>query len=272
MKKTLSTIFSLMLFCCLTQAQTVSGWVKDAKTGEPLPYVNVGIIGRGVGTVTNDAGSYRITLNDNATDSVKFSMVGYKPQIFTVKELATRQGALNISLATDVKQLNEVKVTNRKWKIAVLGNTTKSQTTNAGFSNNTLGHEIGAIIKIKRSPTWLKQFNASIVENVLQDSVKLRLNIYGVKDGLPDRSLLYQNIFVTVRKGDKNVNINLEPYNIMVEDKFFVSLEWIQNARGRGLMFSASLLSSAIISRETSQAAWEKVGIAGVGFNVTAEY
>jgi hypothetical protein len=44
MRKTLSTFLTLILFCCLTQAQTVSGWVKDAKTGEPLPYVNVGIL------------------------------------------------------------------------------------------------------------------------------------------------------------------------------------------------------------------------------------
>ncbi len=60
--------------------------------------------------------------------------------------------------------------------------------------------------------------------------------------------------------------------SIIVDDKFFVSLEWIQNARGNGLMFSASLLSSAIIARETSQANWEKIGLAGVGFNVLAEY
>ena len=68
------------------------------------------------------------------------------------------------------------------------------------------------------------------------------------------------------------MNINLEPYNILVDDKFFVSLEWLQNTSGHGLMFSASLLSSAIITRETSQDKWEKVGIAGVGFNVLAEY
>jgi hypothetical protein len=38
------------------------------------------------------------------------------------------------------------------------------------------------------------------------------------------------------------------------------------------LMFSASLFSSAMISRETSQAAWEKEGLAGVGFNVLVSY
>jgi len=272
MRKVFLTVVSILLFYSLANAQAINGTVKDAKTGETLPFVNVGIVGKATGTVSNESGKYSITLNNNAADSLRFSMVGYRPQAFAVKELATRQGALNISLIPEVKQLKEVKVTNRKWKTAVLGNTTKSQGTNAGFTSNALGHEIGAIIKIKKSPTWLKEFNASIVENVLSDSVKMRLNIYSVKDGLPDQNLLHQNILVTVHKGDKGVHINLEPYNVMVEDKFFISLEWIQSARGHGVTFSASLLSSAIIARETSQAAWEKIGIAGVGFNVLAEY
>jgi len=272
MKNIFSTFLILILFCCITQAQIVSGWVKDAKTGEILPYVNVGIIGKTIGTVSNATGNYRLTLNNNASDSLRFSMIGYKPQAFVIKDLVTHQGDLNISLVPDVKQLNEVKVTNRKWKTAVLGNTTKSQSTSAGFHNNALGHEIGIIIKIKRSPTWLKRFNASIVKNDL-DSVKMRLNVYSIKDGMPEKNLLHDNIFVTVVKGQKAIDVDLSQYNIMVEDKFFIGLEWIKTEPGHGLMFSAALFfSSPIISRETSQASWEKLGIAGVGFNVTAEY
>ena len=273
-RKLMKNIFliALILSGVVANAQVIKGSVKDAKTGETLPYVNVGIINRAVGTVSNDVGNYSISLTSNESDSLRFSMIGYKPQAFAVKDLTSRQGALNISLVPDVKQLAEVKVTNRKWKTAILGNTTKSQSTNAGFHNNALGHEIGIIIKIKRSPTWLKSFNASLTENNL-DSVKLRLNVYSVKDGMPDKSLLHDNIFVTVKKGQKAIDVDLTPYNIMVEDKFFIGLEWIKTVPGHGLMFSAALFfSSPIISRETSQAAWEKLGIAGVGFNVTAEY
>ncbi|MFD0749999.1 carboxypeptidase-like regulatory domain-containing protein [Mucilaginibacter calamicampi] len=272
MKRIFSAFLILILSISLAHAQKISGWVKDAKTGETLPYVNIGVIGRAVGTVSNDAGKYSITLNNNADDSLRFSMIGYKPQAYVIKELATRQGDLNISLVPDVKQLGEVKVTNRKWKTGVLGNTTKSQSTSAGFHDNQLGHEIGIIIKTKRSPTWLKRFNASIVKNDL-DSVIMRLNVYSVKDGMPDKNLLHDNIFVTVKKGQKAIDVDLTPYNIMVEDKFFIGLEWIKTEPGHGLMFSAALFfASPIISRETSQAAWEKLGIAGVGFNVTAEY
>jgi hypothetical protein len=272
MRKIYPILFILVVCSKIAFAQTQSsGNVVDAKTNEKLPFVNVGIIGKGIGTVTNNDGNFILNLPANGADSLRVSMVGYVPQSFLVADLAKHADHLNIKLVPAVTELNEVKVKNRKWKTAVLGNTTTSQGTNAGFTTNRLGHEIGAIIKIKRAPTGLKRFNASLVDYG-SDSVKLRLNIYSVKDGLPNQNLLHENIFVTVHKGDKQISINLEPYDIMVDDNFFVSLEWIQSVRGRGLMFSASLLSSAIISRETSQANWEKVGIVGVGFNVLAEY
>ena len=271
MKKTLFLISISILLIQSAHAQLLAGTVKDDKTKQTIPFVNVGIVSKGIGTVTDTTGSFKITMNSNDADSLRVSMTGYYPQSFLIADLKKNSGALNVQLVPRQIQLKEVKVTNHKYKEVTLGNTTQSESTDAGFTSNKLGNEIGAIIKIKKSPTYLKRFNTHLAVGAT-DSVKLRLNIYSVKDGLPYQNLLQQNIFVTVRKGQKNISIDLEPYFIMVEDKFFISLEWIQNSRGHGLMFSASLLSSAIISRETSQANWGKVGIAGVGFNVLAEY
>jgi hypothetical protein len=268
-------LFFVALFSLVTtfaSAQVFDGIIKDAKTNQPLPYVNVGIVGKAEGTVTDANGHYGISLTNYDADSLRISMIGYRPQSFLVGDFRKGYSTYKtVSLQPDLREIKEVRVTNHKWKQVVLGNTTKSQSTNAGFTSNKLGNEIGAIIKIKRAPTYLKQFNASISGDV-SDSVKLRLNFYTVKNSLPDKPLQLQSIFVRVKKGDKTVTVDLEPYFIVVEDKFFVSLEWITNARGHGIMFSASLFSSAVISRETSQAEWEKQGIAGVGFNVLAEY
>lgn len=271
MKKTFLICLAILFFVDFAFAQQLTGNVKDAKTGEKLPYVNVGIVGKGIGTVTDDNGSFKILANNNNKDSLRFSMIGYQPQLFAVGDIIKHADGLAVKLIPANNQLKEVKITNRKYKQSILGNTTQSKSTNAGFTSNNLGNEMGEIIKIKRSPTWLKEFNASISQNA-SDSVMLRLNIYSVKDGLPDQNLLQQNILVTVKKDQDKIKIDLQPYHIMVEDKFFVSLEWVKNTSGMGLKFSASLLSSPIIARETSQAKWEKIGIAGVGFNVLAEY
>ena len=271
MKKILLFTVLMLLQKATIYAQVIEGTVKDATTKANLPYVNVGIIGKGIGTVTDAEGAYKIVLNNNDADSLKVSMIGYRSQNFSVADLKKHFGPLNIALEAGVIPLKEVKIYNHDFKQVVLGNTTQSKSTDAGFTSNELGNEIGAVIKIKKAPTFLKQFNASLAHSA-SDSVKLRLNFYSVKDGLPDKIIQQQNIFVTVKKGQDKISVDLTPYHIVVEDKFFVSLEWIQNSPGHGLMFSASLLSSAIISRETSQAKWEKVGLAGVGFNVSAEY
>ena len=253
-------------------AQAIEGIIKDAKTREAIPYVNVGLIGKGIGTVTDAAGAFRLIMNNNDADSLKISMIGYRPQTYLVADLKKRTALLNITLEPKTTALKEVKIYNHKFKEAILGNTTKSKSTNAGFTSNQLGNEIGEIIKIKRSPTRIKQFNASISVPVTADSIKLRLNFYSVVDGMPDQILQQQNIFITVKKGQDKISVDLEPYDIVVKDKFFVSLEWIENAKGSGIMFSASLFSSAIIARDASQSKWEKTGLAGVGFNVLAEY
>ncbi|OOQ62260.1 carboxypeptidase-like regulatory domain-containing protein [Mucilaginibacter pedocola] len=268
-------LFLTALFASVSlfaKAQLFDGIVKDAKTNEPLPYVNVGIIGKAEGTVTDATGKYSISFTNHDADSLRISMIGYKPQAYLVSEFRKSYNSYKtIALQPDVREIKEVKVSNHKWKQVVLGNTTTSQGTNAGFTSNKLGNEIGTIIKIKKSPTYLKRFNASISGDVT-DSVMMRLNFYSVEDGLPGKPIQQESIFVTVHKGDKSVSVNLEPYFIVVEDKFIVTLEWIKNSRGHGIMFSAKFLAGSVIARETSQAKWEKIGIAGMGFNILAEY
>lgn len=272
MKKLLLFVVLVLLQHIIAHAQVFDGIVKDAKTNQNLAYVNIGIIGKANGTVTDDNGYFKLSLTNSNSDSLRISMIGYIPKTYLVSDFIMRYtpGQI-IMLAPAIHQLAEVKISGRKLKLAVLGNTTQSKSTDAGFTSNKLGNEIGEIIKIKRPPTLLKQFNASLA-NPPSGSVKLRLNFYSVKDGLPDKIIQQQNIFVTINKGQEQITVDLTPYNLVVNDKFFVSLEWIENAPGPGLMFSASLLSSAVISRETSQAAWEKIGIVGVGFNVLVAY
>lgn len=272
MKKILLFVVFLLIQRATANAQVFEGTVKDAQTNENLAYVNIGVIGRSSGTVTDDNGHFKLVLNNSNTDSLRISMIGYMPKTYSVSDFITHYSpGETIILVPALHQLAEVKISGRKSKLAVLGNTTRSKSTNAGFTSNKLGYEIGEIIKIKRAPTLLKQFNASLAYSI-PDSIKLRLNFYSVKNGLPDKILQQQNIFVTVKKGDEQITVDLTPYNIVVNDKFFVSLEWIKDSKGPGLMFSASMFSSAMISRETSQAAWEKEGLAGLGFNVLVSY
>ena len=87
MKNIFSITFILILLSNCASAQLLTGTVKDAETNEALPYVNAGIVSKGIGTVINTDGVFKISLNNNDGDSLKVSMLGYRPQTFLVADL-----------------------------------------------------------------------------------------------------------------------------------------------------------------------------------------
>jgi hypothetical protein len=58
-------------------AQIFSGGVIDATINEKIAFVNMRIIGKSIGTVSNDKGHYEIVLNDmRNNDSIRIFMIG----------------------------------------------------------------------------------------------------------------------------------------------------------------------------------------------------
>ena len=55
------------------------GQVIDADTEEPLPYVNIGLVNKNIGTVTDEAGYFELEVHENgyAEATLRFSMIGW---------------------------------------------------------------------------------------------------------------------------------------------------------------------------------------------------
>lgn len=88
-----------------SQQLKITGTVSDAKSGEPIPGVNVVIEGTQTGTITGSDGKY--TLNVSASNSVLvFSFIGY----LTSKVPYSGQNEMDVKLEVDLKTLNEVVV------------------------------------------------------------------------------------------------------------------------------------------------------------------
>jgi TonB-linked SusC/RagA family outer membrane protein len=109
MKKSLLLVFALVM-ALLQQAQaqdrTISGKVTDRATSQGLPGVTVLAKGTTVGTSTNADGGFSLTVPSTATTLV-FSFIGYASQ----EQAISNSNTVDITLATDTKQLNEVVVT-----------------------------------------------------------------------------------------------------------------------------------------------------------------
>ena len=92
MKK--KTVFLLIVFNSLVFGQPLFaqsdliGQVLDAATKEPLPYVNIGLINKNIGTVSDDYGYFELGVNAqlNAQDTLLFSMIGFELKSFVLED------------------------------------------------------------------------------------------------------------------------------------------------------------------------------------------
>ncbi|HEX8349317.1 MAG TPA: carboxypeptidase-like regulatory domain-containing protein, partial [Hymenobacter sp.] len=109
MKKSLLMVFALLM-ALLQQVQaqdrTISGKVTDRATNQGLPGVTVLAKGTTVGTSTNSDGGFTLNVPSTATTLV-FSFIGYA----SMEQPIGTSNTIDVALATDVKQLNEVVVT-----------------------------------------------------------------------------------------------------------------------------------------------------------------
>jgi hypothetical protein len=60
-------------------AATISGFVKDSRTGEPLPFVTVYLSDQSAGTVSDRSGYYVLSGVPAGERTVVYSMIGYRP-------------------------------------------------------------------------------------------------------------------------------------------------------------------------------------------------
>ena len=109
MIKKIWLLFILSVMVVNVSAQ-IYGVVTDEETGEPLPYLNVYYEGKGVGTVTNLDGEYKIA-NKTGWTQLSFSMVGYTTQVVKVSD---RTRKLNVKMRPIM--LTEVVVRKKKNK------------------------------------------------------------------------------------------------------------------------------------------------------------
>jgi len=91
--------------------QTVRGMVRDANSGEPLPYITVLINEGGNGAVTDSLGRFRIVNVPIGRYNLKLSSVGYEPLIVREQLLTSaKEGYNEIALHEKVLNLEEVVV------------------------------------------------------------------------------------------------------------------------------------------------------------------
>ena len=250
------------------------GQIVDSQSEEPLPFVNIGLVDQNQGTVSDEEGFFEFEIDPEKyrQSILRFSMIGFKSKTFLLEDFL-KKNIFIIPLEEETTELDEVILTTKRteFQTKILGNKTTSKLIYAAFSTNRLGNEMGFVVKRRKRPMILKKFNISIVENDY-GKVRFRLNFYAVENGFPTNSLLDENIIIETEVTSGIVTEDLTPYEIVLDEDFFVSIEWIEDLGPGKLFFSGGFFGSPLIAREVSQGSWSKLGSANVGMNVEVSY
>ena len=109
-----SFLLFLLLGCCISvSAQNIQGGVTDSLTNDPIPYLSVFYEGKGVGSITDNDGHYKVETR-KGWNKLTFSAVGYVTKVVNIIPGVTKN--LNVRMRPDDIMLDEVVVKPKREK------------------------------------------------------------------------------------------------------------------------------------------------------------
>ncbi|RFP66843.1 carboxypeptidase-like regulatory domain-containing protein [Hymenobacter lapidiphilus] len=287
-------LLTMLTFGSTAQAQTLVGTIREASTSQPVPYANIGIPGKDVGTVADAQGHYQLSYTAaNLADTVRLSSIGYEPRRVLLRELLAKPDVVLASVAVALADVR-VQAPGLFKRRLTLGNTSHSEVIIAGMAAEGHGAEVGVIISLRHQPTKVQQARFNLLYTDSTD-LTFRVNLYRLlPDGQPSNEKLNRRDIIVHSNSRPNhagpLVVDLTPDNLVLDEDFLLTLEWVAGGTAhkfqevhelrKNVYFSAALgyFGQPPYIRKTSQGKWEKMSLGArlagmqfkVGFNVTA--
>lgn len=179
MKKILPIVIGLL---CLWQVRaqtshrfTISGYVREAISGESLIGVNIFLSDRKTGTVTNNFGFFSLTLPANDTVNLIVSYVGFNPKVISINLRKNVELIVNLTSNTVLKEITITSTRNEK----------QSESANMSIINI-------PVAQIKNVPSLMGEKDVMKVLQLMpgvQKGSEGSSGIY-VRGGAPDQNLI----------------------------------------------------------------------------------
>lgn len=255
------SVLGVLLLSINLYSQKISGKVTD-ESNQAISYCSISLENINTSTITDINGNYSIDIPENAKkdDHVIFEANGYDNKEITVHRITTDA---NIKLSKKINVIQEISITGKKTKNKALGNTKRPMLTfSKMFDKNVPTIEQGQIFNIYKW-TKLNSYNFFIIPSSKFKEITLKLNIYSVKDNLPQEPLLYENIiFKTSTTGWQS--IDLQKYKLIYTDlsQLAITLQLVESVPQDNTDFvfgisAKKTLSNDLLFRYQSQGKWE---------------
>jgi hypothetical protein len=242
----------------LLYGQTITGTVFEKNSETPVGYVNIGIVGKNIGAVSDQNGKYILQISpEYYNDTLRFSCIGYHSYSVKVSDFIN-QNNRNVGIETMLYELSEVVVRPKKIKQKTLGITVRNRFGVECFADSVKGSEVGIVIKNKNR-VFVNEVNLNI-SNCSYDTIFYRMNIYQVKKDMQFENILRNPVYVSSSKEDvKNkITVDLRHLNLVIEGDFLVTFEAVKDlGPGKLCFFACSFYKS--YRRNASQGAWGTV-------------
>ncbi len=271
--------FLIITGSVVAQVSTPENIVLDGKIVEkgthlPLAYVNIGVLNKPKGTVTDTTGYFSFTINrQDFSDTLQVSIVGYNTLRIPVSHFLV-SSKKQIELTVRIEQLAEVTVTNSSVRAdsAIIGRQAVSKLVQVSVhhktsADETIGSEMGMRYKTGRKNAILKNFNFYVSANNF-NYIKFRINVYSLKKDVPNTLIYDKQIFAAIENFKTGwTKIDLKKYNIKVDREFVVAIQWIESRMDRKenpvtlLPVAVTPFSKNCYVRIASQDQWKRMGV-----------
>lgn len=253
-------VFVVALFQLFFGFSQIKGKCLDLE-GKPIPYVNVTVKGKKIGTVSNLEGKF--SLKDTKItnkDTLLFSHIQ-----FVSKKIQVGNFNKKISLQENTEELDEIFISSKKQKVKekIVGTKTTSSRVVLSFTSKNLGTEIGKIIRVKRKREYhIKEVSFNIGDFNCK-SATFRINFYKIKKEYikPEKEKIADNIIKVDKEG--LVTVNFSNQELFFKDDFLVAIEWIDfETNNKGdyknpkMYFSSTVFSGPFIFRSNPNLKW----------------
>ncbi len=273
MRNTIFVTLAITLnFFGYTQNIKMNGSVINSETKEPIKFVNIGILKKNKGTISNENGEFNLNISRKfLNDSLTISHINYYPIKVPIENLKNKP----ILLTPKTNELSEIIVSNKKIKHRKIG----VKSFNRFLSMRVISEtndiiEVAQRVNISNKEVRIKVVNFNIRKWSKVDGVYVRINFYKNEDNAPGEKIIMKNIIKEIpKKTDSNwMQINLDAYHINISQNFFVGIEFIPNFKNPTILDLGAILTKGKgYSRTNSLGIWKKLN-GGAAINVEVKY
>lgn len=207
---------------------SLSGTVIDADSKKAIPFVNIGIRLKNIGTCALQDGTFKLQVSESsAMDSLTFYMVGYKQLTLSIREIESSEKHI-FEMQAEAYPIEEIVISTKKLTEQKFGITKYNpifHLIDASFNKDDI-FEIAQLIHLGKNSSKITSVNLFINESI-PDSANFRINFYSYGDKKPQGSLLKKSILQKLPVKEGWLKFDLGKENIYLKGNVVVALEFI---------------------------------------------